>query len=117
MATEEAKTILSLEPQPTALFVADPHYLQIFIQAAQELNINIPEDLSVAVYDESDTQLSVEYKDFFTSINQPGKLIGSMAAELLFQQLTNPTMAAQEIVLQGTFHIRKSTVALQKNRE
>jgi len=106
---EAARKLLRAEPRPTALFVAQPTLLINVMKAVQELGLRVPEDLSIVVFDDQYMILPDEYHDFFTSINQSAKLIGSMAIEILCQQMADPNLEYQEIVLPGVMHIRKST--------
>lgn len=109
---EVFKQLFSNDNRPTALMIINPKNLYGCIQIANELSIKIPEDLSVVTFDESYVSLPDPYKNFFTSVNQSGRLIGSMALELLLQHIKHPEMHHQEIVLPGTLRIRKSTAPL-----
>lgn len=101
--------LLQAKPQPTAVFVTQPTMLMNVVKAVQEQGLKIPEDISIVVFDEQYAFLPDEYQDFFTSINQSAKLIGSMAIEILCQQLADPGLQYQEIVLPGVMSIRKSS--------
>lgn len=108
------KQLLSEDQRPSALYIIEPKVLNGCIQAINELSLRIPEDISIVTFDESYVVLPETYKNFFTSVNQSGKLIGSMALELLMQHIKHPDMDNQEIILPGTLHVRKSTAPLKK---
>jgi DNA-binding LacI/PurR family transcriptional regulator len=100
--------MLREKERPTALFVASPGLLGKLIGALHRRGLRIPDDISVVTFDEAYAALPEGYENFFTSINQSGKLAGSMAVELLFRQRRDPELAPQEIVLPGTFTARRS---------
>ncbi|UUZ95597.1 substrate-binding domain-containing protein [Paenibacillus sp. P25] len=103
---------LDRDDKPTALFVTAPNLLGGIIGLLREKQMHIPQDLSVVTFDDTYASLPEGFREFFTSVNQPGKLMGSMAVELLFQHLRNPEMEYQEIVLPGKLSVRQSTRVL-----
>ncbi|MCZ8512192.1 LacI family DNA-binding transcriptional regulator [Paenibacillus filicis] len=104
-----AQHLLQSESKPTALFVAQPSLLPGVLKAVQSLGLRIPEQLSIVVFDDQYASLPEEYHRFFTTINQSAGLIGSMAMEILFQHLADPSLPYQEIVLPGALRINRST--------
>ncbi|WP_284645907.1 LacI family DNA-binding transcriptional regulator [Paenibacillus silviterrae] len=100
--------MLDADERPSALFVTSPGMLGTVISVLNQKRLRIPDDISLVTFDESYTALPEEYKSFFTSINQSGKLIGTIAVELLFRQQRDPELEPQEIVLPGTFTARSS---------
>lgn len=109
---DRLETLLDGEHRPTAIFVTDPGLLEGLLELLNRKRLLIPEDLSVVTFDDNYCFLPSEYRDFFTSINQPGKLIGSLAVELLFRHWRTPDMEMQEIVLPGKLNVRRSTRSL-----
>ncbi|XOK62318.1 LacI family DNA-binding transcriptional regulator [Paenibacillus elgii] len=105
----ELRALLRSEDRPTAVYAADPGHLGMLIGVANELRLRIPEELSVVTFDDTYAVLPEGYADFFTSVNQSGKLMGSMAVELLFRQWRDPELGVQEIVLPGKLNVRRST--------
>ncbi|MEF3303505.1 LacI family DNA-binding transcriptional regulator [Paenibacillus sp. GYB003] len=105
---ERLGRMLSRSDRPTALFVASTGMLGEAVAIARERGLRVPDDISVVTFDEHYAVLPEGYQEFFTSINQSGKLMGSMAVELLFRQLRDPAMEPQEIVLPGRFVERRS---------
>jgi LacI family transcriptional regulator len=106
---ESVKRCFSRDNRPTALFLTGPNMAMPSIQALESLQLSIPDDVSVVVYDDTYGQFPEKYQEFFTSITQSGMLLGSMATDILLQQIRRPGLAIQEIVLPGTLNIRKST--------
>lgn len=106
--TPELETFINHDPRPTALIAAIDFLPQV-IRFFEEQNINIPSDMSVAVFDEASIALPDKYQNFFTSIDQSGRSIGKMAVELLLQQIKNPEIENQEVILPGKLIVRQST--------
>ncbi|MFK7697657.1 LacI family DNA-binding transcriptional regulator [Paenibacillus sp. HJGM_3] len=106
------ENMLTAEELPTALLVTAPGMLGKIIDVLNQFGFRIPDDISVVTFDESYTSLPEGYQDFFTSINQSGKMMGSMAVELLFRHQRDPELEPQEIVLPGKFTARKSVRSL-----
>jgi DNA-binding LacI/PurR family transcriptional regulator len=104
------QSLLQSEPRPTALFVAQPTMLMNVLKAVHEFGLRVPQDISIVVFDEQYAVLPEEYRGYFTSINQSAKLIGSIAIEILCQQMNDSAMDYQEIVLPGVLNVRKSTM-------
>ncbi|WP_282935970.1 LacI family DNA-binding transcriptional regulator [Paenibacillus sp. RC67] len=106
---EATRRLLTMEQRPTALFVAQPSMLMNVFKAVQDQGLRVPEDVSIVAFDEQYAILPDEYRGFFTSINQSAKLIGSMAIEILCQQMNDASLEYQEIILPGVLNIRKSS--------
>jgi len=79
------------------------------LRAVQEYGLRVPEDISIVGFDDQYAVLPEEYRSFFTSINQSARLIGSIAIEILCQQMNDASLEYQEIILPGALTIRKST--------
>jgi LacI family transcriptional regulator len=76
-----AREMLSRPDRPTAIFAATDLYAKEVYRAAKELNLNIPDDLSVVGY--SDDDFSTEMEPPLTTVRQPAYEIGRRAAELV----------------------------------
>ena len=104
-AREKARKLLSQEDPPTAVFAAsDTHAIGV-IDAAQELGIKIPEELSIIGYDNI---RDAEYMNL-TTIDQYLFQSGVDGAKLLFKVLNNPEHVNQckqildvDLVVRGT---------------
>ncbi|HTP10521.1 MAG TPA: LacI family DNA-binding transcriptional regulator [Anaerolineae bacterium] len=103
-----AAEMLQQPDRPTAIFAASDTQALGVLEAAQDLNLRVPEDLSVIGYD--DIEIS-EYIGL-TTIRQMLYESGKRGVELLLDMLSNPTMAPQCEVLPTELVARKTTLAL-----
>lgn len=76
-----AREMLARPDRPTAIFAATDLYAKTVYKAAGELNIRIPEDLSVIGF--SDGDFSAEMAPPLTTVRQPAYEIGRRAAEIV----------------------------------
>lgn len=76
-----ARELLSAPERPTAIFAATDLYAKMVYKAARELNLRIPEDLSVVGF--SDDDFAAEMSPPLTSVRQPAYEIGQRAAEVV----------------------------------
>lgn len=76
-----AREMLSRPDRPTAVFAASDWYAKTVYEAARELDLNIPDDLSVVGF--SDDGFAVEMSPQLTTVRQPAYEIGRRAAEVV----------------------------------
>lgn len=103
-----ALELLSKEDRPTAIFAANDLMAYGVLDAARMLKLNVPEDLSVAGFD--DIEGSAETVPSLTTAAQPMKQLGQVAASYLLAQLdgkTSPKPLHQKLAAQLV--IRSST--------
>ena len=81
LGIEAARKILSARDRPTAVFAASDLYAKTLYQAAREMNIDIPRELSVVGF--SDDDFAREMLPPLTTIRQPAYEIGRHAAEMV----------------------------------
>lgn len=95
---EMAKTMLNLDPLPTAV-VTGNNFIAIGVtKALIEAGVRIPEDMSVVTFDGPPLEFVVD--PFFTMVSQPGIELGNQAADLLIKRLTGDLVAPfQELIL------------------
>ena len=100
-----ASKILRLPNRPTAIVAASDVLASGVIQAAREMSINIPYDLSLIGYDD------IELAEFMnlTTIRQPLYDSGKQSAELLLEELGNPEQDLKHIQLPTSVVIRGTT--------
>jgi LacI family transcriptional regulator len=79
-----ARELLSLADRPTAIFAASDLYAKTVYRAARELNINIPDDLTVVGF--SDDDFALEMSPPLTTVRQPAYEIGRRAAEVVLDR-------------------------------
>lgn len=88
--------LLSLASPPDALFaVNDPTAIEV-IQLLKSKGIRIPEDVAVAGF--SNNSMSQYIDPPLTTVNQPVKKMGQVAAEMLVQQIRNESLAWKPFV-------------------
>jgi LacI family transcriptional regulator len=78
---ERGRELLQLEQRPTAIFAANDEMAAGVLQAARQLGLSIPEDLSVVGFD--DFQIASRIWPALTTIRTPTREIGRLAVERL----------------------------------
>lgn len=104
--TQAARRLLEREERPTALFCISDVLARGAIQAARELGLQVPEELSVVGFD--DVEYATMGYPSLTTVRQPCYDLGSTAARLLLEQIKGGT-GGQSIYLPHEIMIRDST--------
>ena len=103
---QAALRLLRMLPRPTAIFACNDLMAFGVLQAARELGLRCPEDLSIAGFD------SLEFTNFtdpsLTSVYQPGYQLGATAARLLLQRVDGMTFAPKKLLLPTELKKRNS---------
>lgn len=103
---QAALRLLRMLPRPTAIFACNDLMAFGVLQAARELGLRCPEDLSIAGFD------SLEFTKFtdpsLTSVYQPGYQLGATAARLLLQRIDGMRSAAKKVLLPTELKKRNS---------
>jgi LacI family transcriptional regulator len=103
---QAALRLLGMLPRPTAIFACNDLMALGVLQAARELGLRCPEDLSVAGFD------SLEFTKFtepsLTSVYQPGYQLGATAARLLLQRVDGMQSASKKVLLPTELKRRNS---------
>jgi LacI family transcriptional regulator len=102
-----AHQLLANDKQPTAIFACNDIMAIGAICAAVELDLRVPEDLSVVGYD--DIPLASYSNPPLTTVAQPIYDMGVTAASMLLERLQDPSRPARRIVLDVELQIRRST--------
>jgi DNA-binding LacI/PurR family transcriptional regulator len=101
-----ALRLLRMLPRPTAIFACNDLMAFGVLQAARELGLRCPEDLSIAGFD------SLEFTNFtdpsLTSVYQPGYQLGATAARLLLQRVDGLRSAPKKVLLPTELKQRNS---------
>ncbi len=101
-----ALRLLRMLPRPTAIFACNDLIAFGVLQAARELNLRCPEDLSIVGFD------SLEFTKFtdpsLTSVYQPGYQLGATAARLLLQRVDGMRSAPKKVILPTELQKRNS---------
>lgn len=82
---EAALELLSREPRPTAIFASNDESAFGVLRAAEFLGVAVPDDLSVVGFD--DLPMSKHITPKLTTVRQPIREMGNVAATLLLEQL------------------------------
>ncbi len=101
--------LLANDKRPTAIFACNDIMAIGAICAAAELDLRVPEDLSVVGYD--DIPLASYSNPPLTTVAQPIYDMGVMAASMLLERLHDPGGTARQLVLDVELQIRRSTAA------
>ncbi|MCO6452010.1 MAG: LacI family DNA-binding transcriptional regulator [Caldilineales bacterium] len=110
-ARQAAKGLLQLPVRPTAVFASSDTQAIGVIQAANELGLRVPDELSVIGYDDIDLaeflHLSTVHQPLFTS--------GAEAVDLLMEAIANPSLPTRHIQMPLQLAVRQSTAPLAQN--
>jgi LacI family transcriptional regulator len=106
---QAALRLLRMLPRPTAIFACNDLMALGVLQAARDLGIHCPEDLSIVGFD------SLEFTGLtdppITSVYQPGYQLGATAARLLLQRVEGLNSAPKKIVLPTELRKRNSVAS------
>ncbi len=102
-----AEKLLSAPCPPTAIFAANDEMASAVVMAANRQGLRVPDDLSVAGFDDSPIA-SAMWPDL-TTVSQPFEAIGRSAIETLADTSGGPGGASQMIVLPHRLIMRAST--------
>lgn len=107
--------ILANEEPFSALFTFNDISAIGAIQALREAGRRVPEDVSVVGFD--DIQSAAFQNPVLTTVRQPLREMGKIAAETLLQRITAPakTSYAKEIIVEPELVVRGSTSRLPKS--
>jgi LacI family transcriptional regulator len=77
---------MAQSPRPTAIFGANNFIMVGVLKTLRNLNLNVPDDVSVVGFDDFPESMLV--KPFFTAAAQPAYEMGRLAAEILLKRIT-----------------------------
>lgn len=102
------KQAMLQSPKPTAIFGANNFILIGIIKALHDLELNVPEDVSVVGFD--DLPESMLVTPFLTVASQPAYEMGRLATKLLLNRISGDLSdECQELILPTEIIERKST--------
>jgi DNA-binding LacI/PurR family transcriptional regulator len=104
-ANKYAKVLLTQKKRPTAIFASSDYQALGVLDAAGELGIRIPEELSVVGYDNTELSdvLSV------TTVMQQYDVMSHVAVRILFEEIRTGINKKEQVVLQPEMVVRKTT--------
>jgi DNA-binding LacI/PurR family transcriptional regulator len=107
--------LLHLEPRPTAVFAGNDSMAYGALQAIEDAGLEVPRDISLVGFD--DDTLSRYLDPPLTSVSIPAGGLGSRAARLLVELISEPeAQAERRIVLPTSLSIRASTRRVQSQQ-
>ena len=95
------------DSKPDAVFFTSNKLAVSGIKKLMKLGINIPNDLAVVAFDE--TEAYELFATPITFVKQPLVAIGTKAVEILYSKISNHTLPIQNIVLRAELHIGQSS--------
>jgi LacI family transcriptional regulator len=98
--------LLGLPKPPTAVFASNDVMAMGVMDAAREKGLRVPEDLSVAGFD--DIHQAAEVHPALTTVRQPLEKMGRVASQMLLEMLSNPAARTDRIELPTELVIRES---------
>jgi len=104
-----AEWLMALDPRPTAVFTYNDAQAVGLILAAQAAGLRVPQDLSVAGFD--DIELSSLIQPRLTTVAQPIEEIGSRGARMVIGMIQGKP-STRPVVLTPVLVARESTAAL-----
>jgi DNA-binding LacI/PurR family transcriptional regulator len=104
--------LLDLPCPPTAVFVVNNLMALGALQAIHESGKRIPSDIAIVGFD--DMLWATSLNPPLTTVSQPAKEIGQMAAELLVGRIKDPNRAPRQVILQTHLNVRASSVVNYK---
>ena len=109
--TDASRAMFELENPPTAIFACNDMMALGALHAADEANLNVPNDISIVGYD--DIPLASFTRPQLTTIAQPGQEMGLEAAKMLISRIDNPNLPPRQKLLSTLLVVRNSC----RNRE
>jgi LacI family transcriptional regulator len=104
---QAARQLLELPSRPTALLVINDFLAIGALRAIKDLNLNVPQDVSLFGYD--DIPLAKYLIPRLSTASKDGGKMGREATRLLLARLQDPDRPRQEIRLPARLIIREST--------
>jgi len=98
---------LAQSPRPTAVVCANDHMAAGVIRAAYEAGVTVPDELSVAGFD--DIPLAGQLSPGLTTVRQPMERMAGTATELLIERVRNPGLEDNARILESRLVLRDST--------
>jgi LacI family transcriptional regulator len=98
--------LLALPLPPTAIFAASDLQATGVYQALYEKGLNVPKDISVIGFDDIPT--AERMSPPLTTIRQPLKEMGRMAAQMLLRMIEGETLESKRVELATSLVLRES---------
>lgn len=112
---QAAGELLAIDDPPTAIFACNDLMAVGVISAARELGLRVPEDLSVAGFD--DVHLASFANPPLTTIAQPKYEMGVLATRLLLERMQDHDTPPRHELLSTRLVIRQSTAPVDAGQD
>ena len=109
---EAVKKLMGLPVPPTCILMPDDHTALGALDAAAELGLRVPEDVSIAGYDES--RIAALTRPRLTTVAQDTDRMGRQAAVYLIDRIENPRTAGSERAMVPTKLVKGESVGRAK---
>jgi DNA-binding LacI/PurR family transcriptional regulator len=111
---QAAQQLLQTKPRPTAIFARNDYTAVGALQALKEAGVHVPDDLSLAGFD--NIPLASVVSPALTTVSQPTEEEGRLAAEFLIGRIERPheEIARRELTLECNLIVRASTATRRK---
>lgn len=107
IAYRQAQSLLTLPLRPTAVVAGNDQIAMGVLDAARDLNIAVPEQLSVVGFDDIPDAARLPVP--LTTVRQPFAEIGTAATRLLLRLLSGEAVPAQTLLIAPTLTVRATT--------
>ena len=102
-----AESFLKLPNRPDAIFAISDMAAAAFIKAAKRINLNVPNDLAVIGFDNSEICMLCD--PAISSVSQPRYKMGKAAAKIVIDLINGKNIANHKIIFETELIIREST--------
>ncbi len=106
---DSGKILLARTNRPTAIFASNDMMAMGVMDAARELSLRIPDDVSILGFD--DIPQAVNIRPALTTVRQPLEKMGRVATQMLLDGLNDPDASMQRIELPTELIVRDSCQA------
>lgn len=111
-ADQPARELLSMDEPPTAIFAANDASAITIIEVARELNMAVPDDLSVIGFDNIPESALADPP--LTTIDQSIQEMGREAARLLIGLIEHPNITPDHVTVPTSLVVRQSCKAITR---
>ena len=105
--SEGARSLLSRDDPPTAIFCSNDYLAIGAMEGANELGLRVPEDLSIVGFD--DMEIASFIKPGLSTIRQPAYEMGKLGVEILLNRIKDPCSSPVQKILETSLVVRGST--------
>lgn len=106
-ASQATRTLIARSDPPDAIFVGNDHMaFAVMDTLRQDLNLRVPEDVSIIGYDDVPLATWGAYR--LTTVRQPVNRMVEATVETILSKIENPSRPAQKIEIDGPLIIRGS---------